>query len=72
MDTDEERYAGPNFVDRFASEGDRIDGEWRQIVDNCRRLVLQPLPAGLRLGARNATAEANNIRDKIKNYLYCE
>lgn len=70
MKTDQQQYANNNFIDHYTNDGERVEGEWRQIIANCARPGLQRLPAGARMGARNATIEANEIRETIKNLLF--
>lgn len=55
---DHQQYANAAFV----------TAEWRQIIDN-RNQQLRSLPPHMRMGARNATSEALNIRDNIKQML---
>lgn len=57
----EQRYCYPQFVDR-ETEGDLIEGEWRQqLQDNIR-------PMG-NAGAHRATGEAYAMRDTLSSYF---
>lgn len=73
METNDELYADRDrFGDRFTSNGERVDGKWRRIMDECRQPLLRPLQGDVLIGSRNAVAEAYQIRKNVQDLLYIE
>lgn len=61
-------YVPEQFVDRYMDNGDVISGNWRAEAQNS---TLQPLPTNARVrGARNATQNAIEMRNKVKTLIY--
>lgn len=63
---EQSRYISANYLDRYV-DGNRIDGQWRAEARGSR---LEDIPTNLRLGARNATSQAIEIRNNIKEIIY--
>ena len=63
--TDTAKYASNKFVDSYSSNGEIIYGEWRK--ENAG--ALGQLPAQ---GSNNFAADANQVRDRYRNYVNSE
>lgn len=62
------QYNPNNFMDQISTRGEVTAGEWRNLTQNNSNL--RPLPSSARIGARNATHLATNLRETIKSLVY--